>query len=231
MSKHGWTVFMGALALAACGSDPAPPPQAQATEEPAAEATPVAGPARSVLAFGDSLFAGYGLKDGESYPDRLQAALRNRGVNATVIDAGVSGDTSAAARQRIAFVLDSLESAPDLAIVEFGGNDILRALPPAETRENLGAILQELRGRSIPVVLMGMRAPPNLGTAYAADFDAIYPDLAREYGAALVPFFLEPVYDKPTLLQQDHIHPTAEGIDALVAATVGKVDEALPKGE
>jgi acyl-CoA thioesterase-1 len=184
-----------------------------------------------VLAFGDSLFAGYGLKDGEGYPARLEAALRSQGINATVIDAGVSGDTSAAARQRASFVLDSLEAAPDLVIVEFGGNDILRALPPAETRGNLTAILTELRGRKIPVVLMGMRAPPNLGSGYAAEFDAIYPALARQFGATLVPFFLEAVYDKPALLQQDHIHPTAEGIDALVTATVGSVAGALPKAE
>jgi acyl-CoA thioesterase-1 len=219
------------MALAACGNDPASPPQPEPTVTQAADPVPVSGPERTVLAFGDSLFAGYGLKVGEGYPARLEAALRSQGINATVIDAGVSGDTSAAARQRASFVLDSLEAAPDLVIVEFGGNDILRALPPAETRENLTAILTEVRDRKIPVVLMGMRAPPNLGSGFAAEFDAIYPALARQFGATLVPFFLEAVYDKPALLQQDHIHPTAEGIDALVTATVGSVAGALPKAE
>jgi acyl-CoA thioesterase-1 len=183
--------------------------------------------AHTILAFGDSLFAGYGVCPDQGYPEQLQLALQEDGIDAAVIDAGVSGDTSAAARQRAAFVLDSLETAPDLAIVEFGGNDLLRGILPAETRENLAAILTEFQGRGIPVLLMGMRAPPNLGDAYVREFDGIYADLARRYGARLVPFFLEPVYDKPALIQNDRIHPTAEGIEALVAATVDDVTQAL----
>ena len=145
-----------------------------------------------------------------------------------VTNAGVSGDTSAAGLQRIAFVLDSLAAPPDLAIVELGGNDLLRAIPPAETRANLGAILSELRERDIPVLLMGMRAPPNMGTDFVAEFDGLYPELARRHGAALVPFFLEPVWDKPALIQEDRIHPTAEGIEVLVEATADDVARALP---
>ena len=120
---------------------------------------------------------------------------------------------------------------PDLAIVELGGNDLLRGISPAETRENLAAILAELQERNIPVLLMGMRAPPNLGEAFVSEFDGLYPDLAERYGAALVPFFLEPVYDKPALIQEDRIHPTAEGIEALVAATADDVAAALPDAD
>jgi acyl-CoA thioesterase-1 len=222
-----------ALALAACG-DAADTPAADAS--PAVAATPApqqvpSGPERRILAFGDSLFAGYGLEDGQGYPDVLQSALRERGINARVIDAGVSGDTTAAGLQRIAFVLDAQQPPPELAIVELGGNDLLRGISPAETRENLTAILTELQKREIPVLLMGMRAPPNLGEAYVAEFDAIYPALAARFGTALVPFFLEPVFDKPTLIQQDRIHPTAEGIEAMVAATADDVAEALPPAD
>ncbi len=188
----------------------------------------VAGPERRILAFGDSLFAGYRVGDRESYPSQLEAALRGQGHNVRVINAGVSGDTSAAGLQRIEFVLDSMETPPDLAIVELGGNDLLRGISPAETQTNLAAIVAELQERRIPVLLMGMRAPPNLGEAFVRDFDGIYPDLAERYGAALVPFFLAPVYDKPALIQDDRVHPTAEGIEALVGATVDDVATALP---
>src|SRR5690606_12448558 len=138
----------------------------------------VTGPERRVLAFGDSLFAGYNLAEGESYPARLEAALRARGVAASVTNAGVSGETTAAGRQRLSFVLDKEAAAPDLAIVELGGNDLLRGIAPAQTRENLAAILETLRQRDIPVLLMGMRAPPNLGAQFVDEFDAIYPALA-----------------------------------------------------
>jgi acyl-CoA thioesterase-1 len=126
-------------------------------------------------------------------------------------------------------VLDAMERAPDLALVELGGNDLIRGLAPAEARANLAAILAELQARGVPTVLYGMRAPPNAGPEYQAEFDAMYPALAREYGAALVPFFMEPVYDQPALIQRDRIHPTAEGIEAMVAATVDTVAGALPE--
>ena len=157
--------------------------------------------------------------------------MRGQGINARVIDAGVSGDTTAAGRQRIAFVLDNAAQVPDLAIVELGGNDMLRGITPDQTRENLSAILTELGERNIPVLLMGMRAPPNLGVQYQAEFDGLYPALAQQHGAALVPFFLEAVYDQPALIQQDRIHPTAEGVEALVAATSAAVVAALPAAE
>ena len=229
MFCRGWTIVAAALLLGACADDapPAPVDTGQARGEQVPEAQ-VRGEELRILAFGDSLFAGYGLATDEGYPEKLEAALRARGINARVADAGLSGDTTAGGRQRIAFVLDSMERAPDLALVELGGNDLLRGLSPAEARANLAAILGELQSRGIPAVLYGMRAPPNAGPEYQAEFDAMYPELAREYGAALVPFFMEPVVGRPALVQADRIHPTAEGIDAMVAATVDVVTEALP---
>lgn len=230
MRIGGWSIVL-ALALAGCGSGDTAPEQREAAvaKQTVRSSVPVTGPERRILAFGDSLFAGYGLEEGRGYPDVLENALRAQGIDARVIDSGVSGDTTAAGLQRLAYVLDELDGKPDLAIVELGGNDLLRGIAPAQTRQNLSAILAELQRRGIPVLLMGMRAPPNLGQAYVAEFDAIYPQLAERYGARLVPFFLESVYDKPALIQPDRIHPTAEGIATIVAATVDSVAAALPE--
>jgi acyl-CoA thioesterase I len=200
-----------------------------ASEASEAPAIPVMGPEVRILAFGNSLFAGYGLDAGESYPSRLEAALRARGVNAKVANAGVSGDTSAAGLQRLSFVLDAQEKKPDLFILELGGNDLLRQISPRETRQNLAAILDELKSRNIPAVIFGMRAPPNYGPEYQAQFDELYADLAREYGAGLVPFWVEPIFADPVLLQSDRIHPTARGIEELVASTVSNVAAAVPQ--
>lgn len=225
-----------ALGVAACGGeateDATVPPASGAARTPGMEEPPpipVMGPERRILAFGDSLFAGYGLDEGESYPARLEQALRAKGVNADIANAGVSGDTTAAGRQRLAFTLDAQEEKPDLVILELGGNDMLRGLSPAETRANLTAMLEELERREIPVLLMGMRAPPNYGEGYQSDFDTIYAELAQQYGAGLVPFWLESIYDDPGLFQADRIHPTEEGIEELVEATLSDVRAALPE--
>jgi acyl-CoA thioesterase I len=221
------------LVLAGCssgeGDEAATTARAEAEAQTAPPAIPVMGPERRIVAFGDSLFAGYGLNDGESYPDRLQAALRARGINAAITNAAVSGDTTAAGRQRLAFTLDAQEQKPDLFILELGGNDLLRGLSPDETRANLAAMLEELRARGIPVLLMGMRSPPNYGSEYQAQFDAIYRDLAKEYGAGLIPFWLEDIYEDQNLFLPDRIHPTAEGIERLVASTIAAVRAALPQ--
>lgn len=187
------------------------------------------GPQRVILGFGDSLMAGYNLEEQQGYPETLERALRGRGINASVIDAGVSGDTTAAGRQRIGFVLDNASAEIDLAIIELGGNDLLRGISPDQTRENLSAIIAEVQARDIPVILMGMRAPPNLGVDYVGQFDGLYPELAEQYDTALVPFFMEPVFDNPDLMQSDRIHPTAQGIEDMVAATVDDVAAALPQ--
>ncbi len=192
---------------------------------------PVMGPEVDILAFGDSLFAGYGLDMSESYPAKLEAALRAKGINADIANAGVSGDTTAAGLQRLEFTLNSQDDAPDLFILELGGNDLLRGLSPAETKANLAAMLDTLQDRGIPVLLMGMRAPPNYGPEYQADFDALYSELAEQYGAALIPFWLNDIYEDASLFQSDRIHPTAEGIEALVASTIGEVEAAIPEEE
>ncbi|KZY94346.1 MULTISPECIES: arylesterase [unclassified Erythrobacter] len=219
------------LSLAACGGgaeDAVVPAEAQEQAVAAAEQE-VAGPERRILAFGDSLFAGYGLDEQQGYPEQLEDTLRARGRNARVIDAGVSGDTSAAGRQRLAFTLDAQDTPPDLVILELGGNDMLRGIQPDQTRANFSAMLEELRARQIPVLLMGMRAPPNYGTEYQQQFDALYADLAQEYGTALVPFWLESIYQDPALFLDDRIHPTAAGIAALVEDTVDDVERVLPQ--
>lgn len=228
MLKRLWSIS-AVILLAGCGTE-APAPQ-QAAGQTAADTpmeAPVMGPERRILAFGDSLFAGYNVAKDDSYPAKLEAALRARGINARVSNVGVSGDTTAAGLQRLAFTLDAQEVKPELVIVELGGNDLLRNLPPSETRANLSAMLDELTRRDIPVLLMGMRAPPNLGAKFVDEFDGIYPALAKQYGAALVPFFFESIFDKPQLIQPDRIHPTAEGIETLVGATVDNVVGALP---
>lgn len=223
-----------ALMLAGCGADaPADAPEGAAESGgDIVEATlPVAGPQRNIVAFGNSLFAGYGVDEDASYPSRLQAALRARGVNAQIANAGVSGDTTAAGLQRFEFTLDAQEEKPDLVIVELGGNDLLRGLSPEETRSNLDAMLAELQKRDIPALLMGMRAPPNYGPEFQREFDQLYGDLAKKYDAALVPFFLESIYQRPELFQSDRIHPTEEGIEELVGATVETVADALPEDD
>lgn len=240
MHKRGWsnigmvcTIALAlALTLGACSGeaeDAAPAPAAEAAATADLPAIPVMGPQRRILAFGDSLFAGYGLKDGESYPARLEAALRAKGVNAAITNAGVSGDTSAAGAQRLAFTLDAQKEKPDLFILELGGNDLLRGISPDQTKANIGQMLAELKQRGIPVLVMGMRSPPNYGSEYQAQFDALYRDLAKQHGAALIPFWLEDIYREPGLFQNDNIHPTAQGIERLVAATIGEVEAALPE--
>jgi acyl-CoA thioesterase I len=224
-----WSILLP-LALAACGQE-APPAQPRVEASAAAEPAPVSGPERRVLAFGDSLFAGYGVDKADAYPAQLEAALRAAGVNAVVTNAGVSGDTSAAGRQRLAFTLDAQEAKPDLVILELGGNDLLRGISPDETQANFEAMLVELRKREIPVLLMGMRSPPNYGPEFQREFDALYPALAEEYGVPLVPFWLETIYRDPALFQGDRIHPTEQGIALLVEATIGQVQAALPKAE
>ena len=242
MHKRGWSNIgvVGAaplalaLALAACGDaaeDAAPAAEIAVDGQPALPAIPVMGPERKIIAFGDSLFAGYNLDPRDSYPEKLENALRAKGMNADVINAGVSGDTSAAGLQRLEFTLAAQETPPALFILELGGNDLLRGLSPEETKANLAKMLTILRDQKVPVLIMGMRAPPNYGPEFQAQFDAIYRDLAKEYGAALIPFWLEDIYREPALFQADKIHPTADGIERLVASTLDEVEGALPAAE
>ena len=214
-----------ALALSGCQRAAPPAPVAAPTAEAAINA-----PEQTIVALGDSLFAGYGLASIKlSYPAKLEAALRRRGINAHIVNAGVSGDTTADGLARADFALNSLPHSPALVVISLGGNDMLRSLPPAQTRANLDALLGKLEGRKIPVVMLGMLAAPNLGADYAAAFNPAYPALAKKHHAALVPFFLGPLLGHPELVQADHIHPTEQGVNVLVAATLNQVAAQLPK--
>ncbi len=169
------------------------------------------GPFR-ILMLGDSLTAGYGLATREALPARLEAALRSRAVDARVINAGVSGDTTAGGLARIEW---ALADDPHAVIVALGANDGLRAIDPAVTRKNLDRLLGLLAGRGLPVLLAGMVAPPNLGPGYAARFDPIYPELAVRHGAILYPFLLDGVATVAALNQRDGIHPNAAGVETI----------------
>lgn len=169
-----------------------------------------------ILAFGDSLTAGYGLPKGQGFAPQLEDSLRRNGIRAFVTDGGVSGDTAAAGRARLGWTLDGMKNKPDLAIVALGGNDMLRGLQPAQTRADMDAIVAELKRRQIRVVIAGMLAAPNLGPAYASQFNRIFPDLARRYDAALYPFFLTGVAGDRRLSLPDGIHPNFQGIKIMV---------------
>ncbi len=169
-----------------------------------------------VWAFGDSLVAGYGLPPAQGFTRQLQAALQRVGIPAEVRNGGVAGDTAAQARARLLWGLRGLGATPDLVIVELAANDMLRGLPVAQARDNLDAILVELRRRRIAVLLAGMRAAPNLGSAYGRAFDAMYPSLARAHGVPLYPFFLRGVAADRALTQADGLHPNANGVGMIV---------------
>ena len=166
-----------------------------------------------VLALGDSLTAGYGLAQPDAFPVQLQAALVAMGTNVQVVNAGVSGDTSAGGRSRLQWLL---AKRVDAVIVELGANDGLRGLDPAQTRDNLDWIMATLKKRQIPTLITGMFAPPNLGEDYGAEFNAIYPDLAKKYAALYDTFFLEGVAADAALNQADGIHPNADGVLVIV---------------
>ena len=189
--------------------------------------TPALAADKLVLAFGDSLTAGYGVKPADSYPVRLERALRGGGIAAKVHNGGVSGETTAGGRARLGWQLRGIKAKPDLVILELGANDMLRGLDPGLTRANLDAMLAELKRRRIPVLLTGMLAAPNLGTPYRRRFDAIYPDLARKHGIAFYPFFMKGVAGNPRLLQPDGLHPTARGIAIIVRGLLPQVKTAL----
>jgi len=162
---------------------------------------------------GDSLTAGYGLAVDEAFPAQLERRLRGVGVEMTVINAGVSGDTSAGGRARVDWMLGDN---PDFAIIELGANDGMRGIDPIDMEANLAAIIERLQAQGVSVMIAGMLAPPNLGRDYAEDFNAVYPRLAGRYGVAFYPFFLDGVAAEPDLNQEDGIHPTADGIAVIV---------------
>ncbi|TDP48813.1 acyl-CoA thioesterase-1 [Zavarzinia compransoris] len=182
---------------------------------------------KTVLALGDSLTHGYGLDEPEIFPVRLQQALAGAGVEARVVNAGVSGDTSAGGLARLDWALGDPAAAPDLVIVELGANDALRGLDPASTEANLDRILAVLKERGIPALLAGMKAPPNLGADYVARFDALYPRLAEKHGVPFYPFFLDGVAAQPALNQADGMHPNGAGVAIIVERITPLVVRAL----
>ena len=180
-----------------------------------------------VLAFGDSLTAGYGLPRDQGFAPQLEDVLRRNGVRAFVTNAGVSGNTTANGRARVRWTLDGLKRKPDLAIVALGANDMLRGIRPEQTREDLDFILAEFKKRDIPVVVAGMLAPPNLGRDYMTKFNAIFPELARKYDAPLYPFFLAGVAGVSALNLPDRVHPNFQGIKRMVSGIAPTVLTAI----
>ncbi len=166
-----------------------------------------------VLAFGDSLTAGYGLPEGDGFVPQLQKALQKMGREASVINGGVSGDTTAGGLSRLDWMLSDK---PDVVILELGANDMLRGLPPAEARANLDAIIGAIRQSGAKLLLVGMMAAGNMGDDYRQQFDTIYPDLAEQHDVPLYPFFLDGVAARPELNQSDGLHPTKEGVAVIV---------------
>ena len=213
------SLFAGLLALNACGSAPRPTPEPapEAAREAARPAQPA--PARDdrpvIVAFGDSLTAGFGAETGKSYPDFLQQELDRRSLRYRVVNAGISGETTTDALARLSTVS---AFKPVVVIVEFGGNDGLRGLPVSTTRSNLDQIVVGLKDSGAQVLLAGMTLPPNYGPDYIASFQRVYSDLAAKDKVALIPFLLEGVAGT-SRMQRDGLHPTADG-NRLVAATV-----------
>lgn len=235
MAGRKWA-YVGAVALlqalTGCGEEnyAAPGPTngaADAATTPTATTAAPRADGKLVLAFGDSLYAGYGVKPDESFPADLGKALEAKGLAVTVSNAGVSGDTSAAGLRRLAFTLDGLPRKPDLALVNLGGNDMLRGIDPKETRANLTAICEELQKRGIPILLTGMVAAPNMGRDYADAFNPIYADLSKRFDAPLYPFFLDGVVTDRTLMLPDRVHPNPKGIDIIVGKVAPLVEAAL----
>lgn len=167
----------------------------------------------TLLALGDSLTAGYGLAREESFAARLETVLRSKGYDVRVINAGVSGDTSAGGRSRLDW---ALADKPQAAIVELGANDGLRGLDPAVTFANLDAIVGRLKSTGVAVLLAGMKALPNLGVEFGAEFEGIFPRVAEKHGVPLYPFFLEGVATDPNLNLPDRLHPNARGVEVIV---------------
>jgi acyl-CoA thioesterase-1 len=175
-------------------------------------------PSFIILAFGDSLTAGYGLPYDDSYPAILEKRLRSEGRDVRVINSGVSGDTTAGGSRRILWSLENAK--PSIVLVGLGGNDALRATDPGETERNLRSIVKEIRDFGATPVLLGMKAPQNLGTSYRNQFDSIYERIARETDTPLVPFILDGIALVPELNQPDGIHPTKKGYELMVKQNI-----------
>jgi len=192
---------------------------ALAEDAPAVATRPI-----KIVVLGDSLSAGLGLSAHDAFPAKLQKSLKDKGIDIDIGNAGVSGDTSSGGRDRLEW---SVPEGTEGVIVELGANDALRGIDPAVTRAALSDIVSRLKSRGIAVLLCGMLAPPNYGSDYAARFNSIYPDLAKSFGVALYPFFLDGVAADTKLNQADGIHPTSVGVDIIVSRMMPTVEAFL----
>ncbi len=188
--------------------------------------TPAQARELKILALGDSLTAGYGLAKSDGFTEQLEKALHAEGLEIRVINAGVSGDTSAGGRARLDW---ALADKPDAVLLELGANDGLRGIEPRVTRDNLEAILAKFAGLKLPVLFAGMRAPPNLGPEYGREYDSVFTDLAARHDVVFYPFFLDGVAGKPELNQRDGIHPTPEGVAVMVERILPSVRALLKR--
>ena len=179
-----------------------------------------------IVALGDSLTAGFQLPADAAFPVKLEKALRAKGYDVEVANAGVSGDTAAGGLARLDW---AVPDGTDAVILELGANDMLRGLDPKRTREALSEIVRRLKARGIEVLIAGMLASPNLGPEYGAAFNSIYPDLAQRYGALLYPFFLEGVALDPALNLADRLHPNARGVDRIVAGILPSAETLIAR--
>jgi acyl-CoA thioesterase-1 len=198
---------------------------AAASVAPAAAQT---GAPLKIVAFGDSLTAGYGLPAQEAFPARLERALKAKGHNVEIENAGVSGDTASGGLSRLDW---SIADGTDAVIVELGANDMLRGVPPKVTLQALDDILAKLKARNIPVLLAGMRAAPNMGADYVRDFEAIFPALAQKYDVVFYPFFLDGVATDPKLALRDGVHPNGAGVQIIVDGILTKVEELIVRAK
>jgi acyl-CoA thioesterase-1 len=217
-------MLIGLMLVSACGrqSTRDAPRAAGGASREESRGAPEARP--RVIFLGDSLTAGYGLDAEDAYPSLIQRRLREAGFDAEVVNAGVSGDTSAGGLRRVDW---SLEGNAKVLVLALGGNDALRGLNTEDLRRNLAAIIERARARRVTVVLAGMEAPPNLGRAYTSAFRQVYRDLAAEYRVALIPFLLEGVAGRPSLNQADLIHPNAAGARKMADLVGPYVERAL----
>ena len=180
-----------------------------------------------VLAYGDSLTAGYQLAPGQGFAPQLQKALKAKGRDVSVVGAGVSGDTSTQGRARLNWVLAGMKQKPDLVVLELGANDMLRGQPPKTAKANLDAMVKAFKGKGARVLVAGMRANPTMGKAYVTEFEGLFPAVARANGAALYPFFLDGVAAQPGLLLGDGLHPNAGGVQVMVSRILPAVEREL----
>lgn len=222
-------LISASLLIAACGSDTTPRAEAPATAPAAASPASPAAPAASrprIVFLGDSLTAGLGLEQTQSFPALIGKRLTSEGLNYEIVNAGVSGDTSAGGLRRLEW---SLEGDVKVLVLALGANDGLRGLPAAELKKNLASVIEQAKARGVTVLLAGMEAPPNFGDDYTREFRAVYADLAKEYDVRLIPFLLAGVAGNATLNQGDGIHPNVKGAAIVADLVWPELKRSLPR--